>query len=66
HLTANHSSYRRRVKRRGLHRAHYTLPPADEIEAVGTPEARRTDYTYDSRFFGKATSITEPYWPLAS
>ncbi|MEA3413546.1 MAG: hypothetical protein U9R74_18740 [Pseudomonadota bacterium] len=60
HLTANHSSYRRRVKRRGLRRAHYTLPPADEIEAVGTTEERRTDYTYDSRFFGKATSITEP------
>ena len=31
-----------------------------KIEAVGTPEARRTDYTYDARFFNKITSMTEP------
>ena len=30
------------------------------IEAVGTPEQRRTDYTYDTRFYNKITSITEP------
>ncbi len=31
-----------------------------KIEAVGTPEERRTDYTYDSRFYNKITTITEP------
>ncbi|MCW9057982.1 MAG: RHS domain-containing protein [Gammaproteobacteria bacterium] len=30
------------------------------IEAVGTPEERRTDYSYDPRFFNKITSIEEP------
>ena len=30
------------------------------IEAQGTPEVRRTDYTYDSRFFNKITTLTEP------
>lgn len=30
------------------------------IEAVGTPEQRRTDYTYDARFYDRITSITEP------
>ncbi|HHJ16880.1 MAG TPA: hypothetical protein ENJ80_09305 [Gammaproteobacteria bacterium] len=29
-------------------------------EALGTPEQRRTDYTYDTRFFNRITSITEP------
>ncbi len=33
---------------------------AYKIEAFGTTDARRTDYTYDSRFIGKVTSITEP------
>ena len=31
-----------------------------KIEAVGTPEQRRTDYSYDPRFFNKITTITEP------
>jgi len=31
-----------------------------KIEAVGTAEERRTDYTYDPRFYNKITSITEP------
>jgi RHS repeat-associated protein len=31
-----------------------------KIEAVGTPEERRTDYSYDPRFFHKITTITEP------
>ena len=31
-----------------------------KIEAVGTPEQRRTDYTYDARFYNKITSITAP------
>ena len=31
-----------------------------KIEAVGTPEQRRTDYTYDPRFYNKRTSIIEP------
>ncbi|MFV1998688.1 MAG: DUF6531 domain-containing protein, partial [Acidiferrobacterales bacterium] len=30
------------------------------IEAQGTAEERRTDYSYDPRFFNKITSITEP------
>lgn len=30
------------------------------IEAAGTPEARRTDYTYDPRFYGKVETVTEP------
>jgi RHS repeat-associated protein len=34
--------------------------PGYQIEAVGTPSERRTDYTYDSRFHSKITSITEP------
>ncbi|MGD8843270.1 MAG: RHS repeat-associated core domain-containing protein [Gammaproteobacteria bacterium] len=29
------------------------------LEAVGTAEERRTDYTYDPRFFNKITSIAE-------
>lgn len=33
---------------------------AYKIEAFGTVDARRTDYTYDLRFIGKITSITEP------
>ncbi|MCW9058759.1 MAG: DUF6531 domain-containing protein [Gammaproteobacteria bacterium] len=31
-----------------------------KIEAVGTPKERRTDYSYDPRFFNKITSIEEP------
>jgi len=31
-----------------------------KIEAQGTPEQRRADYTYDSRLYNKITSITEP------
>ncbi|HEY9199455.1 MAG TPA: RHS repeat-associated core domain-containing protein [Gammaproteobacteria bacterium] len=31
-----------------------------KIEAVGTPQQRRTDYTYDARFYHKITTITEP------
>ncbi len=31
-----------------------------KIEAKGTPEEHRTDYTYDNRFYNKITSITEP------
>jgi RHS repeat-associated protein len=31
-----------------------------KIEAVGTPEERRSDYTYDARFYDKITSIAEP------
>ncbi len=34
--------------------------PGFIINAQGTPEQRRSDYTYDSRFFNKITSITEP------
>lgn len=34
--------------------------PGYQIEAVGTPSERRTDYTYDTRFHSKVTSITEP------
>ncbi len=30
------------------------------IEAVGTPQERRTDYTYDPRFSGKVATQTEP------
>ena len=30
------------------------------IEAAGTPEARRLTFTYDPRFHGRLTSITEP------
>lgn len=33
--------------------------PGYEIEAVGTPEQRRTDYTYDPRFFNKIHTKTE-------
>ena len=33
---------------------------AYKIEAVGAPQERRTDYTYDARFYHKITSITEP------
>ena len=33
---------------------------AYKIEAFGTPETRRIDYTYDSRFIGKVTQIKEP------
>jgi len=31
-----------------------------KIEAQGTPEQHRTDYTYDPRYFNKITRITEP------
>ncbi|MCO6445309.1 MAG: RHS repeat protein, partial [Anaerolineae bacterium] len=31
-----------------------------KIEAVGTPQERRTDYTYDARFYHKITTLTEP------
>jgi len=31
-----------------------------KVEAVGTAEERRSDYTYDPRFFNKIASITEP------
>lgn len=31
-----------------------------KIEAVGTPQQRRTDYTYDPRFHGKVKKIIEP------
>ena len=34
--------------------------PGYQIEAVGTPLQRRTDYAYDSRFLSKITSITVP------
>jgi hypothetical protein len=27
---------------------------------MGTPEEQRTDYAFESRFFGNCTSITEP------
>ncbi len=30
-----------------------------KIEAVGTPEQRRTDYTYDSRYYNKVTTKIE-------
>ncbi|HEC18807.1 MAG TPA: hypothetical protein ENI97_05630, partial [Gammaproteobacteria bacterium] len=30
-----------------------------KIEAVGTPEERRTDYTYDPRYYNKITTKTE-------
>ena len=30
-----------------------------KIEAAGTVDAKRTDYTYDTRFIGKITSVTE-------
>jgi RHS repeat-associated protein len=33
---------------------------AYKIEAVGTSEERRTDYTYDSRYFNKIATKTEP------
>ncbi len=33
---------------------------AYKIEAFGTTEARRTDYTYDNRFIGKVATVTEP------
>jgi RHS repeat-associated protein len=33
---------------------------AYRIEAAGTPEQRRTDYSYDARFYNKITSLTEP------
>ncbi len=32
---------------------------AVKIEAAGKPDARRTEYTYDARFIGKPTVITE-------
>jgi len=31
-----------------------------KIEAVGTPQERRTDYTYDARFPNKIATITKP------
>ncbi|MBU1192528.1 MAG: RHS domain-containing protein [Gammaproteobacteria bacterium] len=31
-----------------------------KIEAVGTPQERRTDYTYDARFYHKITTLSEP------
>ncbi len=31
-----------------------------DFDPAASPDARRTDYTYDSRFFHKITSITEP------
>ncbi|MGD2119804.1 MAG: DUF6531 domain-containing protein, partial [Chromatiales bacterium] len=31
-----------------------------KIEAVGTAQQRRKDYTYDARFYNKVTSIAEP------
>ena len=34
--------------------------PGYKIEAVGTPEERRTDYVYDTRFFNRITSRSEP------
>jgi len=34
--------------------------PSFRIEAAGTASARRTDYEYDPRFFGKATRVTQP------
>ena len=34
--------------------------PGYVIEAVGTPEEKRTDYEYDPRFLNKITKITEP------
>lgn len=34
--------------------------PGYRIEAKGTSEERRTDYTYDSRYFGKVATQTEP------
>ena len=30
------------------------------FDPVASPEARRTDYTYDSRFFNKTTTVTAP------
>jgi len=33
--------------------------PGFEIKAVGTPEQRRVDYTYDTRFHNKVATITE-------
>ncbi len=34
--------------------------PGFMIEAKGTPEERRTDYSYDPRYFRKILSITQP------
>ncbi|MEN8206368.1 MAG: hypothetical protein ABFS24_10175, partial [Pseudomonadota bacterium] len=34
--------------------------PGYMIEAKGTPEERRTDYTYDSRYFRKIQTMIEP------
>ncbi|MGD8568299.1 MAG: DUF6531 domain-containing protein, partial [Gammaproteobacteria bacterium] len=34
--------------------------PGYKIESVGTPEQRRFDYTYDSRFAKRIATITEP------
>ncbi len=34
--------------------------PGYVLEAAGTAEARRTDYTYDPRFHGKVATVTEP------
>ena len=34
--------------------------PGYRIEAAGTPEERRTDYTYDPRFNNRILSITGP------
>ncbi len=34
--------------------------PGFMIEAVGTSDERRTDYTYDPRYFGSIASLSEP------
>ncbi|MGD8312753.1 MAG: DUF6531 domain-containing protein, partial [Gammaproteobacteria bacterium] len=34
--------------------------PGYMIEAIGTAGERRTDYTYDPRFFGRIASVSEP------
>lgn len=34
--------------------------PGYRIEAAGTPQARRIEFTYDSRFHGKVTARSEP------
>ena len=31
-----------------------------KVEAVGTPEQRRLEYSYDERFFNRITRVTEP------
>ena len=34
--------------------------PGFKVEAMGTPQERRTDYTYDPRYFSRIATMTEP------